>query len=137
MGDAGLARCEADVAPGRAARAVSGRPGVTRIVVTGFGGAVPLPVVFTHMQVEKRPTRKTEPAKRAGRSKHAGHLVLLWSYESQPDWSTDAFDVGSGWRTASDRSRPYGHQAYADVSATRNILRAGEEREVTVVVGPG
>jgi hypothetical protein len=96
MGDAGLAGCEAGIAPGRAARAISGRPAVTRIVVTGFGGAVPLSVVFTHMQVEKRSARKAEPAKRAGRSKHAGHLVLLWSYESQPDWSTHAFDVGSG-----------------------------------------
>jgi hypothetical protein len=96
MGDAGLARCEAGIAPGRAARAVSGRPVVTRTVMTGFGGAVPLPVVFTHMQFEKRSARKAEPAKRASRSKRAGHLVLLWSYESQSGWSTDAFDVGSG-----------------------------------------
>jgi len=96
MGDAGLAGCHVGIAPGWAARAVPGRSGVTGIVVVGFGGAVPLWVVVTHMQVEKWSTRKAEPAKRAGRSKHAGHLVLLCPHESQPDWSTDAFDVGSG-----------------------------------------
>jgi hypothetical protein len=95
MGDADLAGREA-LAPGWAACAVPGRSGVTGIVAVGFGGAVPLWVVVTHMQVEKRSARKAEPAKRAGRNKGAGHLVLLWSHESQSDWSTDAFDVGSG-----------------------------------------
>jgi hypothetical protein len=53
MSGAGLAGCQA-VAPGWAARAVPGRCGVTGIVVIGFGGAVPIQVVFAHMQVEKR-----------------------------------------------------------------------------------
>ena len=95
MGNASLAGCEALI-PGKAVGTVPGR--FTVIAAIGSGGAVPLSVVFTHMQVEKRSARKAEPAKRAGRSKRAGHLVLLWSHESQPDWSTDAFDVGSGWR---------------------------------------
>jgi hypothetical protein len=94
MGDS-LPGCQA-VAHGFAAQAVPGRSGATGIVVIGFGGTVLLQVVFAHMQVEKRSARKAEAAKRAGRSKRAGHLVLLWSHESQPDWSTDAFDVGSG-----------------------------------------
>ena len=100
IGGTGLAGCQA-AAAGWAARAEPGCPGVIRIVAIRFRRAVSLQVVFAEMQVEQCPVRKTEPAKRAGRDKRAGHVILLGCLspnESRPGWTPDAFGVGTRWR---------------------------------------
>ena len=51
--------------------------GATGIVVIRFRRAIWRAMVFTNMQLEKRPVRKAEPAERAGRGQRAGHVVLL------------------------------------------------------------